>query len=581
MTAAIGIDFGSLGWRAAYLDGEQVVTVRPEGAGLPPGWLLCERSEANGVGVAFASVKARLGQGATPGDGGPLADQLVVGCFGEIRAAVEARAGRPVGQAVVAVPARYSASRRAALREAGLRAGFAEIHLLNDSMAAVMSRGHGRDQAVTALVYGMGYAGFEIGLVRVARGHYRALGYEGADAPGGATLDGLILRTWLATLAERNLVIDTSGWGQDEFLRLQRAAQWTKETLAGGAEAVFPVAVTPSGGGEAVRMLLRSGLEEVVSPWLKATLDLVEKLIADANLAPGDIGELLMTGGTTLIPSFAAAVEERLGRKPVALADDALARGAALQGARVGSAPLAAGPAGGKESTAAEAVELPEASLTMRATLVAAPDGAGREAAGGPPPETIVALAPAPTAPAAPDARARLEPVRELLERGQVAPARAVLEALIREAQALLTGATQPEERPKEREANRVLAQAHRMLREGKGDEAVKQSHLAWSLAPEAPQIFDSMIDVHRQAALAADDVEGYADAQRWLRCAYQHDQSNMAVRQAIAERHYLHAKQMADRRRYAEAKAALVLCLDWSPDHEKGRDLQQALARR
>ena len=122
--------------------------------------------------------------------------------FRGVRAAVEAQAGRPVGQAVVTVPARFLASQRVALRSAVLAAGFADVHLINDAMAAVLEGVAPDLPSSTALVFSSGYAGFEVGLIRAVRGHYRALGYDGWQVPAGQALDECVLLAMFDALAE-------------------------------------------------------------------------------------------------------------------------------------------------------------------------------------------------------------------------------------------------------------------------------------------------------------------------------------------------------------------------------------------
>jgi hypothetical protein len=62
--------------------------------------------------------------------------------------------------------------------------------------------------------------------------------------------------------------------------------------------------------------------------------------------------------------------------------------------------------------------------------------------------------------------------------------------------------------------------------------------------------------------------VERFPDAERWLACAYSHDQSNAQVRELLAERTYLHARQLARLGQRQEALTVVGQCLNWTPDH-------------
>jgi hypothetical protein len=589
MANYVGIDFGSLGLRTTYLNGERVLLLPPETQNnLRKGWLLCEPSPSNGLGITFPGLKSKLDQDSVVDLDGLIGtpSQLATDFFRRARTAVETAGVGPAHKLVVVIPARYTASRRAALRDAALRAGFAEVHLLNDSMAAVVSRAHPKDFTATVLVYSMGYAGFEIGLIRVARGHYRALGYEGGDCPAGGTIDELILQTWLATLAERNLRLDTHGWDRAQWLRLQEAASRVKESLSARGEAFFPIAVRPAVNGPPVRVQLRGKLDEVVAPWMKGTMDLGEKLLEESSVTREDLTEVLLVGGTTQISCISRVIEERLGHKPLVIHADALASGAALYGMRLGVGQTSAVLGSDKAESETAAVDIPASNAPIRAVLVSSapdnsPDASIRPEGPSLPEHEFISATPA-TDRAAAHPAVLLGPARMMIDEGQTVRAREFLEAIVKEAQRLLAGMPSTAEAPViRRVAARTLAQARRLLAEGKLEEAVRQTHLAWQQDPDSPEVFDQMIDVHVQAAVLANDIEGYSDAQRWLTCAYQHDQSNAKVHLALAARHFLQAKQLADGRRLAEAKAALKQCLYWSPDHEGARKLQQALARR
>src|SRR2546430_898298 len=83
----------------------------------------------------------------------------------------------------------------------------------------------------TFLVYGMGYEGFELGLVRAVRGRYRVLGYECAAAPGGNTLDAQVLRGRLTVLRQHGALPDEVRQGESGWRRLRMIAEKVKERL--------------------------------------------------------------------------------------------------------------------------------------------------------------------------------------------------------------------------------------------------------------------------------------------------------------------------------------------------------------
>lgn len=578
----IGVDFGSTGLRAAWPGEDGRPVVLPERPGAPWPWILCDRQPGARLGIAFPSLKSRLGApGATPLDGLPATPAEVVSeAFRTLKREVEERAARPVTEVVVTVPALYSSAQRTALRGAVLAAGFAEAHLLNDSLAAVIAQTAQREGSATVLVYAMGYAGFELGLVRAAHGRYRALGYEGGWSPGGWAFDRLLLESLVGYLEEQRLQLSRNGWDAARWLQLRAITEQVKEGLSTEDRVAFPLVVeTPEGKPLGVLSLGRAGFEEAVHPWLDQTLQQTSSLLDQAGMTAAQIDTLLLVGGSTRIPLLRSLLAGALGREPVCLDREALVRGAALFAAQLGSRPL---PAGAEPERAAEDAgdrEIPADLAALRAALAV---GAGPVP--GSDGERLVLVAregvqESQTGPAI------LQPALRLLEKGRTAEARSLLEEVIREAQTLLAQLDQPPQAasssPDSILARRALTRAQQLLKKGQYEEAVRESHLAWQQDRDNPDIFEQMIDVHCQAALASSGPDGYADAQRWLACAYTHDEGNTRVRHLIADRHFAHARQIAEQGKRKQALETLEHCIAWNPEHEGARELHSQLTRR
>lgn len=580
----IGVDFGSTGLRVAYVSEGGQVVVLPDAVVEPWSWLLYESHPTRGVGMLFPSLKHKLGTEEILSVRGERKRpaEVVVEAFRALKQAVEGQISKLVTQMVVSVPARYSTSQRAALRDAALQAGFADAHLVNDTVAAVIAYTAQGDDRATVLVYSMGYAGFEIGLVRAVRGHYRALGYEGGSIPSGGLIDLLILQGWFNFLAEHKLALDTRRWDAAMGLQVRAAAQMVKEKLSTDDQAIFPVSVQTPDGAEAPQVrFTRSEVEKVTTPSFRDTLELAQRLLEQTNMTSADVDTILLVGGSTRIPVLSSLVEQTLGKKPVLAEAEILAQGAALYAARLEAMPLPTGLEAEKGEEVAEGLDIPVVEATMRAAIVASESTSVRPPAS----EHLVLVAAAPQQQVpVPDQTAFLQYAHQLIEGGQEEQARVFLQELIHEAQAILDRIPVRAPRPKSPvhpRSRRILAMAQKMIKEGQYEEAVRQSHLAWHESKDSPDIFEQMIDIHCQAAMANPTIESYSDAQRWLMCAYGHDESNVRARQLLAERHYIQAKQLTDRGRRKDALQAIEQCLSWEPEHAQGRELQQILARR
>jgi hypothetical protein len=581
----VGVDFGSTGLRIAYAAPGQPVQLaswsEPQ-----PSWLGCEPVRSGRLGVAFPSLKSRLGPAGAGGPAGAAASggaepspfELVSRALTAVRTRIEREADGKVGRTVLTVPVRYPSDQRAALRDAAQQAGLGEVQLIGDSAAAVIGHAAPSGGSGTFLVYSLGYDGCELGLVRVAGGHYRVLGYDGVGGLGGASIDHHILLLWLQTLRYHGLVSGALPLDPLTWLQLREAAQKTKEELGRRAKVSFPRSFTDRSGFEWDVVFKRDWFEPYLERVLAGSLDRAGDLLTQSGLVPADLDTVLLVGGTARLPKVAALLAQRFGREPVLVPPDQLARGAARHAGqlRIGEptpigtedrAPAidASTSSGWEEgSELPTIVASPPAPDGTKARLVL-PDGAGT---------------------AGPPAGTGLDEARRLAAAGQRDKAIALLKSVIDEARGLLEQLREgtpepPRVDPRLADAKRSVAVARGLLEEGKYEEAVQAAHIAWQIAPGSPDVFDEMIDVHCRAAMTKPELDRFADEERWLTCAYGHDQSNARVRDLLAERNLLHAQQLGRLGRRDEALAAVNQSLVWDPERRAALELRQNLLRR
>lgn len=581
----IGVDFGSVGLRVAYAAEGHAVASLEQGPVHGAGWLLCERSPSSRVGVTFPSLKSRLGAPfrLLGEEGGPTPYQTVTEALAGARRNVEKQACRPVAQVVLCVPARYHTSQRAALRDAALAAGFAAVHLINDSVGAAIAHAAGRPSPATVLVFGAGYEGFELGLVRVAKGHVRALAYEGGIGRAGAALDELVLDAWAETISASGLILDEGRWDVSRWMEVRTVAQAVKETLgtADHDHVVFPIDDTTRSGRTGGVWFRRQAFEEVVRQVFLAEVSLVQPLLQKAGMAPTDVDAVILVGGTTRIPALQASLAEAVGCVPVVAPLDLLAQGAALHAAGLGSK-LGGVPFEAERVTEAEERTAPSADNVVLRATAAFTEGLAAGAAV--PSDATLAADEVESMPRLLQPGALERHVARLVSAGEVERARAELGELIREAQVALDGlpAAQGHAQlspisPAYR-SQLALSNARSCLERREFARAVSESHYAWKIAPDDPKILDDMIDVHCEAAMVNAAPEQYKDAIRWLECAFGHDESNARTRSLLAERHYLQAQELHRRGHHQEALLAAERCLRWDPDYPEAAELQRVL---
>ncbi|WP_208883811.1 Hsp70 family protein [Streptomyces armeniacus] len=631
-TLSLGIDLGSTGLRAAYAapgggggtDG--AVGRAPRTVEVPEGpwpWPLWEgrgpgagtrtragarsrsqsRSHSPELPVAFGSLKNMLGDTRTVTVGGESVtpQEAVTRALRTVRERAEAEASRTVGQTVISVPARYESARRIALRDAAAAAGLEQVRLVTDSVAAVVGHTE-KNSSSTVLVFGMGYGGFELGLVRSARGHFRALGYESGAAPAapcGAAFDREILAAALHLARVHPELADTTRWDETDWQRLRTRAERAKEELAAapGPASRAAVALTLDSGARMRMEIRRADFAAYLGPQLAPVRRSATALLDQTGLTVADVETVLLVGGSTAMPAV-RALAEPLGDTCVAARPELLAYGAALHAEFLSRTPVAAPDDRGVPVVTDDALgadtDGPPLVATVRAGTAAKPSER-TEPPGRPEP---------PDGPEPPEPS--LAEARRLLAEGRTEDASAQLHQLVAEARTLLEeidGAktqapwpSPPDPLPEpalpdaataarngtERDRPSPLAPAHALLEKRQYEQAVRASHAAWAEEPTHPDVFEGMIEVHCAAAMAEDGGGArFEDAERWLRCAYGHDATNTRIRDLLAERTYAHAVELHRQGEHREAVEALKKSLSWGPEHRASRDLLTRLTRR
>ena len=252
----------------------------------------------------------------------------------KLKAAAEDYLGEPVEEAIITCPAYFTDPQRQATKDAGLIAGLKVSRILNEPTAAALAYGLKSARGQFVAVYDLGGGTFDISILEMAEGLFQVRSTGGDTFLGGEDFDQRVI-DWLIAEFSRETSIDLR---QDRMAlqRLKEAAEKAKCELSTSqqTEIVLPFISADSSGPKHLNtMLARQKYESLTDDLIERTIDPCKRCLADANLKPEQIDEVLLVGGQTRAPKVAEVVRRVFGKEPnrAVNPDEGIAMGAAIQ----------------------------------------------------------------------------------------------------------------------------------------------------------------------------------------------------------------------------------------------------------
>lgn len=239
----------------------------------------------------------------------------------------------PVDRAVITVPAYFNDAQRQATKDAGKIAGLEVLRLVNEPTAAALAYGLHKQKRGYVAVYDFGGGTFDISilkLVSTTEGDiYQVLSTNGDTHLGGDDIDNEMQRRTRETILKL-FQTDLANRPKD-IQELRQILIAAKHALS--AEDSVMLRFNLSGGKMFEELLTRTEFEKWIQPIVARTMAPVKMALADAKLAPSQIEEVVLVGGSTRIPLVRKTVGDYFGRAPHCELnpDEVVALGAAVQ----------------------------------------------------------------------------------------------------------------------------------------------------------------------------------------------------------------------------------------------------------
>jgi molecular chaperone DnaK len=272
------------------------------------------------------------------GDAQYSAPEISAMVLTELRLDAEAFLGQRVSKAVITCPAYFNDSQRNATKDAGRIAGLDVIRIINEPTSAALAYGFGRGHTEKQLaVFDLGGGTFDFTVLHMFKGVFEVEATGGDSLLGGEDFDNRVV-DWLAEPFLQKHGIDLRK-DKMSLQRLRDAAEKAKCELSSlkTVEINLPfISATPKSGPLHLQTsLAREQLEGLTKDLVDRCLGVCERVMGEAKVHPGQLGDVLLVGGQTRMPRIQEAVKSLFGREPSKNVnpDEAVAVGAAIQGA--------------------------------------------------------------------------------------------------------------------------------------------------------------------------------------------------------------------------------------------------------
>jgi Fe-S protein assembly chaperone HscA len=267
------------------------------------------------------------------GDKNFTAPEISAYILRELKSWAEAYFKEPVDRAVITVPAYFNDAQRQATKDAGRLAGLEVLRLVNEPTAAALAYGLHKQQRGHVAVYDFGGGTFDISILKLISTNegdiYQVLATNGDTHLGGDDIDNALLDLARREIRDKfGVEFDHRG---EAIQTLRKSLIRAKHELSSAEKTIVQYPLESK--GMYIREITRAEFDELIRPIIARTMAPVKMALADAKLAPKEMDEVVLVGGSTRIPLVRKTVGDYFQRAPHCELDpdEVVALGAAVQ----------------------------------------------------------------------------------------------------------------------------------------------------------------------------------------------------------------------------------------------------------
>jgi molecular chaperone DnaK (HSP70) len=253
----------------------------------------------------------------------------------EILKAVKHRAeailGETLQKAVITVPAYFDDVQRQATRDAARLAGLEAVRILNEPTAAAIAYGLDERKEGKIAVYDLGGGTFDISLLQLTGKIFKVVATNGDTRLGGDDFDQAIVGE--LTLRIQQEFTDTELRSPLARQVLRQTAETIKIGLSQSNEIEYTISIEDQSWSHQ-GSFTTTKLQPLLAPVIQRTLQRCQQALDQAGWKVEDLDEVVLVGGSTVVPEVRRQVQQFFGRTPQVAIDPykVVALGAGIQG---------------------------------------------------------------------------------------------------------------------------------------------------------------------------------------------------------------------------------------------------------
>ncbi|MBR3396484.1 MAG: molecular chaperone DnaK [Lachnospiraceae bacterium] len=353
MSKIIGIDLGTTNSCVAVMEGgKPTVITNAEGSRTTPSVVAFSKTGERLVGDpakrqavtnserTVSSIKREMGTDHRVDiDGKRYTPQEISAMIlQKLKQDAENHLGEKVTEAVITVPAYFNDAQRQATKDAGRIAGLDVKRIINEPTAAALAYGLDNEKEQKIMVYDLGGGTFDVSIIEIGDGVIEVLATSGNNRLGGDDFDQKIV-DFMVSEFKKAEGVDLSG-DKMAMQRIREAAEKAKKELSSATTTNInlPFITATNEGPKHLDMnLTKAKFDELTRDLVDMTAEPVKKALADAGIAPSELGKVLLVGGSTRIPAVQDKVKQLTGHEPSKTLnpDECVALGASIQGGKL------------------------------------------------------------------------------------------------------------------------------------------------------------------------------------------------------------------------------------------------------